>query len=385
MKPPSSSSSSRRSSSLAAKLALAVGGLVVTLAVLESQARLWVPEPVGPPLTPPGLNRGAFTVPGDHPLRTPEVNVVVHVNAAGFVDREWGPRVEGVKRVVVVGDSFVQAAQVPLNEGFGRALDQALGEGTEVLSVGVPGAGTGTALGLLDAEVLALEPDLVVLGFLVSNDVLNNHPLLDSKPDKPYFRLENGALVPWAQVDIGVGTLGQSWLWQRSHLVRAVGRRVLDGRAARAKVEKGEGIPIDLRVHDPAGGPNWDESWVVTGALGQAMADRCAAAGAGFAVLLFPDAVQATAAGRADANRRWPALVGWDVQVATARAGRIFDGVAPVADLTPALASASGGDPGSPLYLPHDGHWTSRGHAVAAVAAAPYVADWLRSRGGGGR
>ena len=36
-------------------------------------------------------NRGAFTTPGDHPVRTDEYAAVVHVNADGFVDRDWGP------------------------------------------------------------------------------------------------------------------------------------------------------------------------------------------------------------------------------------------------------------------------------------------------------
>lgn len=361
---------------LAARLALALGAFVATLLVLELGVRLAAPAPLAPQRD---VRRGAFTQPGQHPVQTPEFSATVHVNEAGFVDRAWGPRRPTVPRVVVLGDSFVQAAQVELEEGFGRQLDEALDRATqgdvEVLSLGVPGAGTATALHLLDGWALDLQPDLVVLGFLVSNDVFNNHPDLDTKPDKPFYRLTGGRLVPVDGQDAARGWLARSTLWRSSHLVRALGRRVLAGAEARDRVQRGGGLPLDLRVHDPARPDPWPEAWRVTGALVGALAERCAAAGVPFGVLLFPDRIQATDAGLADARARWPELVDWDVQAATRAAEAQVRPHAPVADLTPTLRAASAG--GAPLYYPQDGHWTPRGHAVAARAAAPVVAGWI--------
>ena len=53
---------------------------------------------------------------------------------------------------------------------------------------GVAGAGTATALGVLQTHALPRRPRLVLLGLLVGNDVLNNSPALDSKGDKPFYR-----------------------------------------------------------------------------------------------------------------------------------------------------------------------------------------------------
>lgn len=304
-------------------------------------------------VTAPALVRGELTVPGDHPIRTAEYATIAHVNRDGFVDREWGPR--GGPRVIVIGDSFVQAAQVALEEGFGRRLASAAG--VEVLSMGVPGAGTGTALGVLEQYALPREPDVVILGFLVANDVLNNHPLLEGKDDKPFFALRDGVLVPRAGRSAALSWIARTWA------ARA---------ASRDRIARGGGLPIDLRVHDPGGGAVWEEAWAVTDALVGAMAARCADAGVRFGTILFPDAVTGTMDGRALAGEAWPAVRGWDFDRATGRAASIAGKHGPVLDLAPAFMAAT-----PPLFFPRDGHWTAEGHALAAERSAEFVRGLL--------
>jgi len=356
---------------------LAVGALALTLGALEAAVRALAPEPL---TRARDARRGAFTRPGLHPVQTPEYRVTVRVNAQGFVDRPWGPKEPGVPRVALLGDSFVQAAQVELDQGLGRRLDRWLdasrGHDVEVLSLGVPGAGTATALQLYDQHAAALEPDLVVLAFLVSNDVFNNHPGLDTKPDKPYFGLVDGALVPLEAADAGLGAIARTGLWRHSHLLRSLGRRVLAGAEARDRVRRGDGMPVDLRVHDPRHPPPWPEAWAVTEALAAALAERCAADGVAFGVLLLPDRVMATVAGARDAAARWPSLAGWDLQAATREAEARLSPHAPVLDLTPAFTRSEQLGEG-PLYFAQDGHWTALGHDVAARFAADRVAAWL--------
>lgn len=393
---------------LADRAILLAGGLVVGLVLAEGAVRVFAPQPLGV-AEPPPLLRGELTAPGDHPVRTSEYDVVVHVNADGFVDREWGPRTEA--RVVVIGDSFVQAAQVPLAAGFGRVLDGALPE-AEVLSMGVPGAGTATALGVLETYALPRSPDVVLLGFLVANDVLNNHPLLEGKDDKPFYALRDGELVPSdaASAAARSDTLIRSPL----HAARWVGRTLATRRATKRKLELGGGVPVDLRVHDPGCaewgrpldltvlmpedgeglnvrrevrsdgyvGPDplcaaWDDAWAVTDALIAEMARRCDDAGVRFGVVLFPDAVVATRAGREDAARRWPEVARWDVERAWRRARETAERHAPTLDLLPAFQAADAAGEG-PLFYAQDGHWTPAGHALAAEASAPFVAGLLR-------
>lgn len=354
------------------RLGLALAGLVGGLLGLEGTIRLINPAPS----EGTALLRGELTTPGEHRVRTAEYDVVVPVNAEGFVDRPWGePR---RPLVVVIGDSFVQAAQVGLEEGYGRQLERALGEG-EVRSLGVPGAGTATALGLLDRHALPWKPDLVVLGFLVANDVLNNHPLLEGKDDKPFYRVGPGGLEP---VDAAGWDPPGGPLWRWSAGWRWLAGEWATRKAAARKLELGRGLPVDLRVHDPVPDPVWEEAWGVTGALLAEMAARCREAGTGLGVVLFPDGVQATEAGRARATARWPASAGWDFSRAQARAYQIAAAVAPTLDLLPALRAADGPEP---LYFAEDGHWTARGHRVAAEATAGFVKERLAERRAGGR
>lgn len=332
----------------------------------ESFVRLWAPQSVGS--FDGGLLRGPLTTPGDHPLRSVEYAVSVHVNAAGFVDHEWGAA--GARReIVVLGDSFVQAAQVARGEGFGAQLQgglRAQGTDVDVLSMGVPGAGTATALGVLREYALPRNPALVVLGFLVSNDVLNNHPLLEGKDDKPFYTLHDGALVPVVAMDLVV----PSSVWRWSAAWRWYTRSAASRAVADRKLTLGQGVPLDLRVHDPAcvngGGTaptcsTWDEAWAVTDALIAEMARACGEIP--FVVVLFPDRTQV------ERRSDWPAARAWDFDAAQARAAAIAGKHAPVLDLLPGLR-AEGGD----LYLRKDGHWTARGHAAAARLTVPFVA-----------
>jgi len=354
------------------RLALALSSTLLCLAALEGVARLLAPVPVAPPSQK--LVRGNLTEPGDHPDATPEYSVTVHVNAHGFVDTEWP---DSPPDVLVIGDSFVQAAQVPLNAGFGRELADATG--LRVESMGVPGAGTGTALGVLETYGLQRRPRLVLLGLLVGNDVLNNSPALDSKRDKPFYDVRaDGSLVLTDRAALAASQGPLPALWSKSALWRYGWQQWTARAVAKDKVARGNGVPIDFRVYDPAVAPEWEHAWRVTGALVQRMAEVCAHAGVPFGVVLFPDAAGGTASGEARMHADWPITTGWDPAGAHERALALLTPLAPVVDLRPAVRAAEAADP-TPLYFPQDGHWTARGHAVAALGAAPFVRTLLPS------
>ena len=356
------------------RIAVALGSLAASLGVVEVGVRMVAPQPVAAE-TPP-LLRGQLTEPGDHPVRTAEYGVTVHVNRHGFADGEW-TETKARPRVIVLGDSFVQAAQVPLEAGFGRRLEAELNGAAEVESMGVPGAGQATELDVLTTYALPRDPDLVLLGFLVANDVLNNHPLLEAKDDKPFYRLRDGALE---RVDAVSYAPPGGALWRWSATWRLVARTFAERAVVAQKVALGGGVPIDLRIYDPRPDPVWEDAWRVTDALLGEMARRCADAGVGFGVLLFPDAVQATVEGRSRADQRWPALAGWGPSAAQIRARFVAGGHGPVHDLLPDFVAADVASPLDPLYFRGDGHWTPAGHALAARAAAPFVAGLLSAR-----
>ena len=162
-------------------LALVLGSTVFSVAVMECGLRVYyygspvhlsgeralrVPHPVrGWTLDPDGE---AFQ-------RTKDYGVMVRISAKGLRDRphDYEPEA-GVFRIVVLGDSFMEAYQVPLEHSLPYRLQEALAErGVEVVNLGVGGYGTTQAYLALREEGLRYAPDLVILAFY-ANDVSDN-------------------------------------------------------------------------------------------------------------------------------------------------------------------------------------------------------------------
>ena len=134
-------------------------------------------------------------------------------NAFGFLDREVAPELPaGTQRIVVLGDSFVEAVQVPIADKFHVVLERRLRErGVHVAThaFGTSGSGTSNELAFYEAIASKLTPaPALVIVLFVSNDIANNSALLEAvrngwHPDHPprlFFR-ERGAAVERVGID----------------------------------------------------------------------------------------------------------------------------------------------------------------------------------------
>jgi hypothetical protein len=99
----------------------------------------------------------------------------------------------GLRRVVVVGDSFTFGEGVGDDETFPSRLQARLGTGVEVINLGIHGYGHDQMLIHLREEGIRYEPDLVVLGYY-ADDVPRN-ALAFRDYAKPRFVLRDGSLV----------------------------------------------------------------------------------------------------------------------------------------------------------------------------------------------
>lgn len=98
---------------------------------------------------------------GTIPLRT---------NRLGFRGPLLDPGARG-RRVLVIGDSFVQAVHVRDEDTAGRRLAERSGGALQVMEVGMPGWGQGDALRWLATYGGEFQPDVVVVSAYLGNDL----------------------------------------------------------------------------------------------------------------------------------------------------------------------------------------------------------------------
>jgi hypothetical protein len=132
-------------------------------------------------LNPVDARTGLRTYPPNReiPLRTACFENTIRTNASGFHAREHAQqKPPGTFRIVILGDSFVAAAEVDRDRSFSARLEDLLnasasGTRFEVIPVGMPGNGTFANLQYLAAYGLAFQPDLV-LDIYNINDLEND-------------------------------------------------------------------------------------------------------------------------------------------------------------------------------------------------------------------
>jgi hypothetical protein len=119
------------------------------------------------------------------------------INSWGYRDREFGAKRADVFRIVVVGDSFPMGLAVQPKETFPKQLEQQLGEGYEVLNLGIQGYGTDQEFVVIQEDVLRLQPDLVIWSIFPGNDfgdVVNDH-LYELTPDNSLHLVEDNYIT----------------------------------------------------------------------------------------------------------------------------------------------------------------------------------------------
>jgi len=136
--------------------------------------------------------------------------VEAKANSLGFVDREPpGVKAPDACRVLFVGDSFVQALHVEIDQKshvqFERMVRKHLPSlNIETAAVGYGGIGQANQLALFDVFGIPLQPDVVVL-VSVANDFSDNSPVLTG--------VRNGwhpLHLPWSYLQAGWHGSGRS-------------------------------------------------------------------------------------------------------------------------------------------------------------------------------
>jgi lysophospholipase L1-like esterase len=339
--------------------------------------------------------------------RTRDYGVLVRTNAQGLRDRPHAvEKAPETFRIVVLGDSFMEAYQVPLEASLPYRLQELLAaRGVEVLNLGVGGYGTAQALLILEEEGLRYGPDLVVLAFYAGNDVHNNSRAIETalqgedEPTtfaRPYATATSldGDLA-WTPPDAArMAPHVERWRKRKASSLDALRRAVqpamvahlLERATARLwnRITAGDaydpelafGWPFLREVADPETARLWDEAWLATRRLLLEIDRVARAAGARFAVLIVPANFQVDGRLLAAMQADHPGLAFDPLRVNRELAAFCAGAGIPLLDPTPALAREQAA--GRPMYYSiEDHHWNAAGQALSAEL----LAEFLDARG----
>ena len=293
------------------------------------------------------------------------------VNSWGYHDIEPIVKDNDGRRVMILGDSFVEGIAVDVQQTVGRRLEHHLDQQTDarVFALGKPGAGQADQLDMLDAHIGDIRPEAVVVYFLPANDIMNNSALLEMKATKPRYWLSYGKLErmpPQAPPPT-----------KRSKilLVNEIRRRWDYRQTQKMRIEAGQGVPLDFRVYQKPLSEVWAEAWVVTELLLTTMRDHAEATGARFGVVIIPDRHELNDQFQQTLASEYPAAgnLEWDTRGPARRLEEFakLEGI-PLLDLYSTFKTAKT----SEVFL-EDGHWSVAGHELAARASADFVVELL--------
>lgn len=127
-------------------------------------------------------------------FKHPDFSVTVNINSRGLRDTEYPiQRTTGKKRMLVLGDSFGWGFGVEQEARFSEVLENEHPD-WEIINASVSGYGTDQQLLYLKEYGIAYEPDIVLLLFC-ENDFTNNIRSEQNWFNKPFFTMENNALI----------------------------------------------------------------------------------------------------------------------------------------------------------------------------------------------
>jgi hypothetical protein len=232
----------------------------------------------------------------------------VKINSRGLRDREYTyEKPEKVYRILVLGDSFTQAIQVPLEATFHKQLETLLNQQNrvvsyEVINAGVGNWGTGQELLFFRHEGYKYSPNLVMLVFFVGNDVLDNSVTLSSAQleHRPFFsyRYANNSLGPvmYADKTREENAISLTKAVLRNSRVYWLARNRLMRLPAVSKFLVEQGIMTNLSdsysIHLSDYSPELEEGWAVTLALIKQLRDEVEAQDANLVVVIIPSIAQ---------------------------------------------------------------------------------------------
>jgi len=321
---------------------------------------------------------GYWTIGNEH--------IPVKINSKGLRDREYSyEKEEGTFRILVLGDSFTEGLQVPVEDTFCKVLEIELNRTEkkfEVINAGFPGVGTDYELLFMRREGWKYRPDLVILSFF-GNDIYDNYR------SKSVLQNETG---PVAYEKRGVIANLKGFLAENSCAYNYLGYTLPKRLPRVARVLMKIGLLSEQPIDDAQGGghlqyvvfhkkygPETEKAWRVTEVLVLQLKKAVASCGGRLAVISIPFREQVE-------NELWKGILSrpgmkeraWDLNKPDHMlSGFLRDAGIPFLPLVSYFRQAA---EQSQLYHPvdkhgRDGHWNKAGHHLAGHIICRWLVD----------
>ena len=285
-------------------------------------------------------------------------------------------RRDGVERIAIIGDSYVEALAVPFDQSMAEKLEERLvaaGRNSEIFRFGISGAPLSQYLYMYEKEIVQYQPDTVIV-LLVHNDFLESFLHKPGRYTSSFMKLviENGSVIketiPVSYEQSMASLLYKSAVFRYFHYQKKIGlgffKRLIFG--SRKKFQAN----IDVNKLEN----RWSDIEVTTRYLFKRFADIARDNGTDLLFVMDPhrqaiyDGIEATdAGGVAKLNR-------------LARAIANTLGI-PFLDLTAAFA-ADWQIHKRRFESPTDWHWNLRGHQLAAATITEFLTSSDRTSAG---
>lgn len=398
----------KRPKGLASNVLMLAGSTLVSLLVLEAGARAVLALRPASGVAEAACSGEVYAfspsrhhrfIPGSCTRhQSPEFDYLWRINSLGMRDREH-PRHKpaGVYRILVLGDSFVQGHGVRLEDTMVARLETSLArtprEPTiEVLNAGIFGYSPLLEYLYLRELIQPFDPDLVIVGFFLGNDVGEDdfyasrarfgpggESATFSDLDWPWSAIVKalyGDAASPAPPPSSVPSIGRSGtvdgLRERSALLRFVDGRLAGIRNRRDYTRRRErefalvaarrgDIRYDLGlVNYPSGSRDSRLGyWKLSLEYLEKMRRECAAHGAPMVLMVIPPIERLL--GQTTLEEPYEVLKDF---------GRVHD--VPVVDLLPSFQ----GEAPENVYFKYDRHWTPRGQQMAADVLEAELRRW---------
>lgn len=312
-------------------------------------------------------------------------NTHVHTNALGFRDMEHDlQNAQGNYRILLLGDSFMEALQVEFEESFPHLLEAELNKllpcRVEVINAAVSGWGTDDAVTYLSRIGMTFRPNLVLFASTLHNDISDN---LEGRYHVREGEVLQPKLVTETPLLRHLGLEIRSYLVSHSHLYQLLYQSWKSIGSTKAGTRLFAHV-VELMRIEPQ--DTVRDGWWITKQLFEEANRLSLQGGAHMVVFPIPLVYQVDEEAYAGLlNTYHLSVEQFDPNHPQTMLFQILEEAhIPSIDILPEFVRSIRESGGQPLYIRGDGHWNRRGHWIAAFAVSRQVANIVRHVGHSG-